>query len=177
MSAAILAIVLDTIVNKRNGIVIMKKVDWSILMMFFGIFIWLDGFNRTHVPRFIWCHLGLAGKTISSLEDIVILATFVIFGSNIFSNVPLTIIVLDQLEPCKDQLALVLYLAWCATIAGNLTLFGSVANLIVAQKAKQTINFNLTFRKYFWYGFPSTLIITTVGMLPLYLLLYLKLDI
>lgn len=66
---------------------------------------------------------------------LVLFSVFIAAASNLFSNVPLTILVLAQLEPCVPQRALVLQLAWVATVAGNLTLFGSVANLIVAQQA------------------------------------------
>lgn len=164
-----IVITVDALVNKQNATFIMKRVDWSILMMFFGIFVWMHGLNTTRVPRWIWDKLGLADAS-SSLDplSILILSVFVIIGSNIFSNVPLTLIVLEQLAPCENQRALVLYLAWVATIAGNLTLFGSVANLIVAQKGQQTLSYRLTFFAYLRYGFFTTLFIITVGVLVLY---------
>ncbi len=162
-------ITVDALINRQNALLVMKHVDWSIIMLFFGIFVWMYGLNKTHVPHWIWHHLGLGGSTASLAPlDILILAIFIVIGSNIFSNVPLTIIVLDQLVPCRDQRDLVIYVAWCATIAGNLTLFGSVANLIVAQKSQQTLDFRLTFFGYLSYGFITTLILIPVGILMLY---------
>ncbi len=67
---------------------------------------------------------------------LLLFTIFIAIASNIFSNVPLTVLVLAQLTPCAHQRLLVLYLGWIATIAGNLTLFGSVANLIFAQQAE-----------------------------------------
>ncbi|XP_050418719.1 uncharacterized protein LOC126832081 [Patella vulgata] len=171
MAGATLALVVDAALNKRNASVIMGRVDWGVIMMFFGIFVWLHGINTTRIPRWIWKQMGLADANLDDTQTIVILCVFVIFCSNIFSNVPLTIIVLDQLEPCKNQFALVLYLAWCSTIAGNLTLFGSVANLLVAQKARETLDEPLTFMGYLKYGFVSTLIIVIIGIPIIYGLL------
>lgn len=128
----------------------------------------MHGLNATRLPRWGWEKLGLASAGQLSPVKLAILAAFILIGSNIFSNVPLTMIVLEQLVPCKDQFGLILYLAWMASIAGNLTLFGSVANLIVAQKGQQTIKYRLTFFGYLRYGFFTTLINSVVGMLILY---------
>ena len=57
------------------------------------------------------------------------------------------------------------------TFPGNLTLFGSVANLIVAQKAQESVDYHLTFWTYLRYGLPSTLLTLTVGILLIYGLL------
>lgn len=169
MGAAMMVVTMDALVNKQNATFIMKRVDWSILMMFFGIFVWMHGLNATRVPRWVWDKLGLSHAS-AQLDplSIVILSVFIIVGSNIFSNVPLTLIILEQLEPCRNELSLVLYLGWVATIAGNLTLFGSVANLIVSQKGQQTLQHRLSFFAYLRYGFFSTLFIITVGVLVLY---------
>ncbi|ESP02242.1 hypothetical protein LOTGIDRAFT_224982 [Lottia gigantea] len=168
---ATICLVVDAAMNKRNASVIMGRVDWGVIMMFFGIFVWLHGINTTRIPRWIWKQMGLANADMNDTGTIVILCVFVIFCSNIFSNVPLTIIVLDQLEPCTNQFALVLYLGWCSTIAGNLTLFGSVANLLVAQKAKETLDEPLTFMGYLKYGFCTTMLIVVIGIPIIYALL------
>ena len=117
---------------------------------------------------------------------------FIAVASNLFSNVPLTILVLAQLEPCVPQRALVLQLAWVATVAGNLTLFGSVANLIVAQQATRVADawrlerrsheltghevdssqrayielekYHLTFTRFLTFGPIATLAVTLVGV-------------
>ena len=81
-------------------------------------------------------HGCLGSMDLMSPLNLFLFTVFIAVASNIFSNVPLTVLVLAQLTPCTNQRLLVLYLAWIATIAGNLTLFGSVANLIVAQQAE-----------------------------------------
>ena len=168
IGAAVVSITADAIINRRTAFIVMRRVDWSILMMFFGMFIYMHGLNATRLPRWAWKQIGLAESTVLSPARLAVLAAVIIIGSNIFSNVSLTLIVLEQLVPCANQFGLVLYLAWCATVAGNLTLFGSVANLIVAQKGQQTLKYRLTFFAYLRYGICSTIVIVISGMLIIY---------
>jgi Na+/H+ antiporter NhaD/arsenite permease-like protein len=56
-------------------------------------------------------------------------------------------------------------LAWVTTVAGNLTLVGSVANLIVAEGARAS--HTLGFREHLRFGLPSTLLVTLTGLLVL----------
>ena len=94
---------------------------------------------------------------------------FTIIGSNVFSNVPLTLLVLEQVPRTGDHLSLILYLAFLTTIAGNLTLFGSVANLIVAQKALSSdLQYRFTFWTYFKFGFITTILFSFIGMFIIY---------
>ncbi|CAF1114660.1 unnamed protein product [Adineta steineri] len=95
-----------------------------------------------------------------------------VYMTNIFSNVPLTLLVLEQVPPTGDHLSLVLYLAFITTIAGNLTLFGSVANLIVAQKAlTSSLQHKFDFWTYLKFGFLTTILLSLVGTLIIYGLL------
>ena len=60
-----------------------------------------------------------------------------------------------------------LILAWVSTVAGNLSLLGSAANLIVCEQARraQFFGYNLSFFSHLRFGVPSTLIVTAVGLL------------
>jgi Na+/H+ antiporter NhaD/arsenite permease-like protein len=55
--------------------------------------------------------------------------------------------------------------AWVSTVAGNLTLLGSAANIIVAELNTTR---HLTFFQYLKFGFPTTLVIVTLGLVILY---------
>jgi len=59
-----------------------------------------------------------------------------------------------------------LILAWVSTVAGNLSLLGSAANLIVCEQAHRAPHFgyNLSFWKHLKFGVPSTIIITAIGL-------------
>ena len=59
-----------------------------------------------------------------------------------------------------------LLLSLTSTFAGNLTLFGSVANLIVARTAQKSVA--LSFTQFLKVGIPVTAVTTTVGVLLLY---------
>ena len=59
-----------------------------------------------------------------------------------------------------------LILAWVSTVAGNLSLLGSAANLIVCEQARRAPQFGytLSFWSHLKFGVPSTLIITAIGL-------------
>lgn len=58
-----------------------------------------------------------------------------------------------------------LILAWVSTVAGNLTLIGSAANLIVSEQARTSDpSYNFSLRKHLPFGVPSTLIVVAVGL-------------
>lgn len=60
-----------------------------------------------------------------------------------------------------------LILAFVSTVAGNLSLLGSAANLIVCEQARRAkvSGYNLSFYSHLRFGVPSTLVVTTVGLL------------
>jgi Na+/H+ antiporter NhaD/arsenite permease-like protein len=60
-----------------------------------------------------------------------------------------------------------LILAWVSTVAGNLSLLGSAANLIVCEQARRSRQFGytLSFFSHLQFGFPAMLIVTGIGLL------------
>ncbi|CAF4204289.1 unnamed protein product [Rotaria magnacalcarata] len=169
VGAAIVLFLADAFVNHRSPTEILQRIDWNILILFFGIFIWLDGLNSTGIPSRIWAALNLDTASFQHIPSLFLLYAFILIGSNIFSNVPLTILILEQIQPDGDHLNLVLYLAFLTTIAGNLTLFGSVANLIVAQKAlTSSLQYKFDFWTYLKYGFVTTLVLSLIGLFIIY---------
>ena len=57
-------------------------------------------------------------------------------------------------------------LAWVSTVAGNLSLLGSAANLIVCEQARRapTVSYTLNFLNHLIFGLPSTLLVTAIGL-------------
>ena len=172
VGAAVLTMLVDTLLHHHRPTDAMTNVDWTILLLFFGLFVWLVGFENTSLPRRVLNTLNRY-MMLSTVPGVLLFTVFVGLGSNILSNVPLVILILDELETFEcglgdcSQLAGVL-LAWISTIAGNLTLIGSVANLIVAEKAKTCANYNLTFLEYLKFGLPSTIIVLFTGLPVVY---------
>jgi Na+/H+ antiporter NhaD/arsenite permease-like protein len=94
------------------------------------------------------------------------LSAFTLVLSNLISNVPTVMLMrpLAQYFPNQEQFFLVLAMA--STYAGNLTLLGSVANLIVAESAKR-FGIHISFGTYLKVGLPTTLVTIMLGTLYL----------
>ena len=170
---AVFTMAVDTFINQKYAFDVMMKIDWTVILMFIGLFIWLGGFENTNFPSQIFEFMR-PYMDLNTIQGVLLFTAFVIIGSNVLSNVPLVILIVDQLEKfycsqdrivkrsCTAQLVGVL-LAWISTIAGNFTLLGSVANLIVAEKAHNVSNYRLTFWEYFKFGLCSTLLVLIIG--------------
>jgi Na+/H+ antiporter NhaD/arsenite permease-like protein len=82
-------------------------------------------------------------------------------GSNIVSNVPFILVVRAQMDTLPDPRLGWELLAMASTFAGNLTLLGSVANVIVAEKAQRVGG--LGFFENLRVGLPLALLTTLLG--------------
>ena len=82
--------------------------------------------------------------------------------SNLISNVPAVLLFRPFVPEFPNPPQVWLTLAMATTLAGNLTLLGSVANLIVAESARRQ-GVNLTFGEYLKAGLPITLLTLLVG--------------
>uniref|UniRef100_A0A452YBP5 Citrate transporter-like domain-containing protein n=1 Tax=Aegilops tauschii subsp. strangulata TaxID=200361 RepID=A0A452YBP5_AEGTS len=150
----------------------LEKVSYSLLIFFCGMFITVDGFNRTGIPNALW-ELVEPHARIDSAKGIALLAVVILVLSNVASNVP-TVLLLGTrvaasagaISPASEKKAW-LILAWVSTVAGNLTLLGSAANLIVCEQARraQFHGYNLTFWSHLRFGVPSTIIVTAIGLI------------
>ncbi len=170
MGAGIFTMLVDTILNKTYAHDAMLKIDWTVILMFMGLFIWLGGFQNTCYPEIIFDKLA-PYMNLYKFEGVLLFTVVTIVGSNIFSNVPFVILVVNKIinlcgeEQCEGPLGGLL-LAWISTVAGNFTLIGSVANLIVAEKARGSADYRISFWNYFKFGGISTCVVL-FGMLPI----------
>nr|WP_199331069.1 anion transporter [Calothrix sp. FACHB-1219] len=123
---------------------ILQRIDWNLLVMFSGLFILTRVTEKLNLLQFF---THAVNNPASFLSVTVIL-------SNLISNVP-AVLLLHPLIP-KDNTQYWLLLAAGSTLAGNLTIFGSVANLIVVEAAKN-LGYKLTFIDHLRFGVPLTL--------------------
>ncbi|OUL31287.1 anion transporter [Nostoc sp. 106C] len=123
---------------------ILQKIDWNLLVMFSGLFILTKVTQNLNLLQ-LFTHA--VNSSASFLSVTVVL-------SNLISNVP-AVLLLHPLIP-KNETHYWLLLAAGSTLAGNLTLFGSVANLIVVEAATN-LGYKLTFREHLRFGVPLTL--------------------
>ena len=170
LGTGIMTMLVDTIFNRKYAFDAMQRIDWTVILMFMGLFTWLGGFQNTCIPEIIVDKLA-PYMNLHRIEGVLLFTVFVALGSNIFSNVPLVILIVNRIgelcgdSPCEGPLPALL-LAWASTIAGNYTLIGSIANLIVAEKARSIANYQITFLRYIRFGLASTFCVM-FGCLPI----------
>jgi len=88
--------------------------------------------------------------------------------SNLVSNVPAVLLIKPFVAPLKDHDTAWLVIAMASTLAGNFTVLGSIANLIVVQRAAVS-GVVISFWDYFRVGAPLTVITLAIGTLWLWL--------
>jgi Na+/H+ antiporter NhaD/arsenite permease-like protein len=127
-------------------------VDWHLLVLFAGLFIVTAAFSATGLPA-----QAVAELTALQLspERLDVLAPVAVLGSNTIGNVPAVILLL-RVWPELSPMALYA-LAVFSTLAGNLLLIGSLANLIVAERAAAE-GVTLGFAEHARCGIPMTLL-------------------
>ncbi len=142
----------------------LEAVDWSLLLFFAGLFVVVEGFVRANGA---WLDRVLAGADrTGSLGSLLELGVLSVVGSNLFSNVPFVLIIAKWVPGLGEPRFVWLLLALTSTFAGNLTLFGSVANIIVAQGAQRQAP--LGFADFLRAGLPVTVITTLLGVMLLW---------
>ncbi|MEH1781357.1 MAG: anion transporter [Nostoc sp.] len=124
---------------------VLNKVDWDLLVMFSGLFIVTAGVGKLGILNLF------SGLVYTPLNILGITALL----SNLVSNVP-AVLLLQHLIPHPDTKTWLL-LAAGSTLAGNLTLLGSVANLIVAE-AVAKLGYQLSFWEHLRFGLPLTVL-------------------
>jgi Na+/H+ antiporter NhaD/arsenite permease-like protein len=147
---------------------ILGNLDWTILLFFAGLFVVMGAFEKAGYMEKIVA-FGLQYIKHDDLSGFLGLSALTTLLSNIVSNVPAVILMRPLIEHLGGGDKLWLLLAMSSTFAGNLTLVGSVANLIVAEKA-HTENYHLGFFSYLKVGFLVTILTVFVGTIWLYLI-------
>lgn len=134
-------------------------LDWELLAMFGGLFVVTGAIEITGLSDILFnataplLHGGVA--TLSLTTGIL---------SNVVSNVPAVLLLRPVIATLPNAQQAWLTLAMASTLAGNLTLLGSAATLIVAEVAR-TQGVNLGFRAYLRAGIPITLLTILVGVI------------
>jgi Na+/H+ antiporter NhaD/arsenite permease-like protein len=88
--------------------------------------------------------------------------------SNLVSNVPAVLIMRPFVDALPNHDTAWLTVAMASTLAGNFTVIGSIANLIVVQKAA-SLGVSISFWDYFRVGAPLTIVTLAIGTLWLWL--------
>ena len=137
---------------------IYKEVDWPLLVFFIGLFVIIGAAEQAGIAQQM---LTLAERM--NLHNAWIFAGVVALLSNIVSNVPAVMLLKDLVPQFHNTIQFWLLLAMASTLAGNLTVTGSIANIIVIEKARTEVE--IKFKDYVRVGLPVTLGTLAVGVL------------
>jgi Na+/H+ antiporter NhaD/arsenite permease-like protein len=135
------------------------EIDGQLLLMFAGLFVVVAGLEHAVLTREV---VNGAGRL--HLDNVWVLSGVTAALSNLVSNVPAVLVLKPFVQPLAEPQRAWLVVAMASTLAGNFTLLGSVANLIVAQRAAQD-GIEIGFWAYFRIGAPLTLITIAIGAL------------
>ncbi|MBN2124172.1 MAG: anion transporter, partial [Deltaproteobacteria bacterium] len=155
------------LIQRKDPRDVFSAVDWSLLVFFCCLFIVVAGLAGTGIIQGAWdaCAPRLSLSTPSGVGLFTALMTL---GSNLVSNVPMVLLTGPHLGILGSGDLGWILLAYSTTVAGNLTLLGSVANIIVAEGARE--HHALGFFEYLRFGLVSTLLVLPAGITVIYLL-------
>lgn len=145
---------------------VFARIDWTLLVFFAALFVVVAGLSTTGLVDAAWRAAGPV-LTHDSGTGVAALTGLYVAGSNLVSNVPMVLLAAPGVAAVGTPFAWVL-LAFVTTVAGNLTLIGSVANIIVAEKAREA--HELGFVEFLRFGAVSTIAVLVVCVPALWLL-------
>lgn len=163
--AALIAAVILLFTRRVKPEKIFSSIDWEILVFFAGLFIVTGSLESNGVTRKLGELINSAGSI-----NVLNLSIGTTILSNLVSNVPAVLLLKPLMTQLVNPTAGWLTLAASSTLAGNLTLLGSVANLIVAESARRR-RVNLSFGEYTKVGAIITLItlVISIGWIALFI--------
>jgi Na+/H+ antiporter NhaD/arsenite permease-like protein len=157
--AAFIAACILLITRRVKPSKVLIAVDTDLLLFFAALFIVSGALEASGItaPLFAWARSWVDGGALT-------LSTITLALSNLVSNVPAVLLLKPLVATLSNPKAGWLTLAAASTLGGNLTLLGSVANLIVAEMAAKR-GVKLTFWEYTKAGFVITLISFVLGVI------------
>ena len=156
--AAFLAACALLITRRIKSEKILMLVDWQLLVMFSGLFVVTGALEITGVSQKLFDLV--AGLAYAGVAPLTLVTTVL---SNAISNVPAVLLFRPLIPHFPNPLQAWLTLAAASTLAGNLTLIGSVANLIVAEQALK-LGVKVTFMEYLKAGVIITVLTLAVAV-------------
>ena len=144
------------ITRARDPHLVYEEVDWGLLVFFIGLFLIVGGAENAGVTERL-----LDFGTRFNLQHLGVFTLVTAILSNLVSNVPAVMLLKSLVTRFANPHTAWLTLAMASTLAGNLTITGSVANIIVVERARKEAA--ITFFDYFRIGLPVTLLTLLLG--------------
>ena len=141
---------------------LLGRVDWNLLVLFAGLFVVTAALADTSLPAMLVRQLEQSGLLPDRLS---VLAPLALFGSNTIGNVPIVMLILGILPDLPTG---TLYaLAVLSTLAGNLLIIDSLANIITVERAREA-GVTLGFADHARSGIPMTVLAMAIAVLWLF---------
>ncbi|HHT9132682.1 MAG TPA: SLC13 family permease [Candidatus Tripitaka californicus] len=139
----------------------LERVNWPLLLFFGCLFIVVAGVKKVGVVDMLYGQIEpLLGQSLPS--QIVGFSLFSVLASNLVSNVPYVILASQWMDRFSEPSVMWLVLAMSSTFAGNLTIVGSVANMIVMELSRETVH--IGFFQFLKVGLTVTILSVAVGV-------------
>lgn len=135
-----------------------REIDWALLLLFAGLFVVVRGTEQALLTPDV-----LRWAEHVALDEPAVLALTAAALSNIVSNVPTVLVLKPFVAALAHPGRAWLVLAMASTLAGNLTIVGSIANLIVVERARRH-RVEIDFWTYLRLGVPVTAITIGIGV-------------
>lgn len=145
----------------------LERVDWVLLLFFAGLFVVIFGVGKSGAADAMFAAISpwIGG---GPWQEMAVFGTASVVLSNLFSNVPFVLLAARWIPAFSDPELAWKVLALTSTLAGNLTIVGSVANVIVFESAGD--RGAISFGRFLRYGLPVTALGTLVGTTALLLI-------
>lgn len=153
---AVGGLVLVLLLKRSDTSRVWPAIDWSVLVFFAGLFVVVAGFVHSGGPAWLFARLPLWTE-----GGWWRLSALFLVGSNVVSNVPFILVIEAQMATLPNAKLGWELLAVVSTFAGNLTLLGSVANIIVAEAGRDVGG--LSFVEHLKVGLPLAVLSSVVG--------------
>lgn len=148
------------LVGRYRPVRVLKNVDWTLLVFFVGLFVVVGGVAKAGLVDDMRAAVApLFGD--GATRQTVAFSAFTVAASNVVSNVPFVLVARDWAASFVDPQLFWYSLAAASTFAGNLTIVGSVANIIVLEQAKERAP--IGFFQYLRAGLPITVLTVALG--------------
>jgi Na+/H+ antiporter NhaD/arsenite permease-like protein len=133
-------------------------VDWDLLVLFISLFVLTAGARKVGIIETLYAQMSVLRP-----DHFLSFSGITLVLSNVVSNVPAVFFLGQVIPGLPDTESFWLLTAMVSTLAGNLTLIGSIANLIVVEKARNKVSIN--FWTYTRVGLPVTALTLGAGLI------------
>lgn len=140
---------------------VLHRVDWTLLFFFCNLFVVMHGVEKSGLADAMFQQFSPLFQ-LTGFGFILGLSLFSVIGSNLVSNVPFVMMMLPFASKIGHDSIFWYTLAMSSTFAGNLTIIGSVANMIVVELSKRA-GIEISFFEFFKVGAVVTLLTVLMG--------------